>query len=448
MNYEEIGLNIRKILLPKKDIDLTKWSVVACDQYTSQPEYWSDVDKLIGDKPSTLRVTFPEVFLEDDDADDRIKEINDTMEKYLSDDILEEFEGLVLLDRKTSQVESRKGLMVALDLERYDYSVGSQSLIRATEGTIVDRLPPRVKIRENAKIELPHIMVLIDDPECTVIEPLFEKDLDEAYNFELMMNSGHLKGYKIDDKKTLDTIAKKLEALSKQELFNSKYGVDDKGVLLFAMGDGNHSLATAKNIWESKKAEATDKDAIMEDPARYALVELVNIHDEGLEFEPIHRVVFNIDPSAMIQNMEPFFAEQGSECSFELFTNEEEMNERIGELRGLEDVHVVAFISKSGYGLIKLVNPKLNLEVGNLQSFIDAYIADQEEAYVDYIHGDEVVTDLGSKDNNIGFYLPVLGKDELFKTVVLDGALPRKTFSMGEADEKRFYLEVRKITNS
>jgi len=446
MNFEEIGLNVPTILLPKKDIDLNKWSVVACDQYTSQPEYWADADKKIGDAPSSLRITFPEVFLEDDDADDRIKDINNTMEKYLADEIFEKMDGFVALDRKTSHVASRKGLMVALDLERYDYSVGSQSLIRATEGTIVDRLPPRVKIRENAKIELPHIMVLIDDPECTVIEPLFEEKLEEVYNFELMMNSGHLKGYKIEDEATIKTIADKLTALSQQDVFNSKYGVDDKGVLLFAMGDGNHSLATAKNIWESNKAAATDKEAIMEDPSRYALVELVNIHDEGLEFEPIHRVVFNIDPAAMVQNMEPFFAEQGTECSFELFTNEAEMNERISELRGLENVHVVAFISKDGYGLIKLVNPKLNLEVGNLQSFIDAYLEGQDEAYVDYIHGDDVVTDLGAKENNIGFYLPVLGKDELFKTVVLDGALPRKTFSMGEADEKRFYLECRQIT--
>lgn len=447
MNYEEIGLNVPTILLPKKGIDLKKWAVVACDQYTSQPEYWDEVDKLVGDEPSTLRITFPEVFLEDNDADERIKNINETMDKYLSEGILEGFKGFVLLDRKTSHVESRKGLMVALDLERYDYSVGSQSLIRATEGTIVDRLPPRVKIRENAKIEIPHIMVLIDDPDCTVIEPLFEKELEEVYDFELMMDSGHLKGYRIDDDATINTIAENLTKLSRQDVFNTKYGVDDKGVLLFAMGDGNHSLATAKNIWESKKAAAKDKVAIMDDPARYALVELVNIHDAGLEFEPIHRVVFNIDPSEMIQNMEPFFAEQGSECSFELFQSESEMNERVDELRGFEDVHVVSFITKDGYGLIKLVNPKLNLEVGNLQAFIDAYLEGQEEAYVDYIHGDDVVTELGSKENNIGFYLPVLGKDELFKTVVVDGALPRKTFSMGEADEKRFYLEARQITN-
>jgi hypothetical protein len=183
----------------------------------------------------------------------------------------------------------------------------------------------------------------------------------------------------------------------------------------------------------------------MEDPARYALVELVNVHDKGLEFEPIHRVVFNVDPARMIERMGPYFAEQGSECSVELFTEETELNERITELRRLDSVHVVAFISKDGYGLIKLSNPKLNLEVGNLQSFIDSYLEGEHEAYVDYIHGSDVVTDLGSKENNMGFYLPVLSKGELFKTVILDGALPRKTFSMGEADEKRFYLEARQI---
>lgn len=445
MNFENIGLHIPTLLLPKKSIDLRKWSVVACDQYSSQPEYWSAVDEIVGDEPSTLRVIFPEVFLEDDDADERIVAINTTMEHYLKAGILEEHKGMILLDRKTSQVESRKGLVVALDLERYDYGVRSQSLIRATEGTIVDRLPPRVRIRENAKIELPHIMVLIDDPECTVIEPLFEKDFEQVYDFELMMESGHLQGYKIEDEATINTIATALTELSRQEVFNNKYGVDDKGVLLFAMGDGNHSLATAKNIWEAKKAAAENVADVMEDPARYALVELVNVHDKGLEFEPIHRVVFNVDPARMIENMGPYFAEQGSECSVELFTEETELNERITELRRLDSVHVVAFISKDGYGLIKLSNPRLNLEVGNLQSFIDSYLEGEHEAYVDYIHGSDVVTDLGSKENNMGFYLPVLSKGELFKTVILDGALPRKTFSMGEADEKRFYLEARQI---
>lgn len=445
MNFENIGLNVPTLLLPQKSVDLHKWSVVACDQYSSQPEYWATVDKIVGDEPSTLRVIFPEVFLEDDDADQRIVAINATMEHYLEGGILEEHKGFILLDRKTSQVESRKGLVVALDLEHYDYGVGSQSLIRATEGTIVDRLPPRIRIRENAKIELPHIMVLIDDPERTVIEPLFDRNFEQVYDFDLMMESGHLKGYKIEDEATINTIAAGLAELSSQEVFNDKYGVVDKGVLLFAMGDGNHSLATAKNIWESKKAAATNVADVMEDPARYALVELVNVHDEGLEFEPIHRVVFNVNPARMLEDMGPYFAGQGSGCSVELFAEATELEKRITELRGHEDVHVIAFISKDGYGLIKLSNPRLNLEVGNLQSFIDTYLEGQENAYLDYIHGSDVVTELGARENNIGFYLPVLGKAELFKTVILDGALPRKTFSMGEADEKRFYLEARQI---
>jgi hypothetical protein len=441
----KVGIKVPEVLLPNTEIDPTKWAVVACDQYTSQPEYWEEAAKLIGDDASTLKVTFPEVYLEDDDADERIKDINKTMDEYLANNIFKTVEGFILLDRKTSHVPSRKGLIVALDLEEYDYSPESQSLIRATEGTIIDRLPPRVKIRENAAIELPHIMVLIDDPEKEIIEPLFEKDLEKVYDFELMMDSGHITGYKLEDKDIIEDVAEKLAKLADKENFEAKYNVKDKGVLLFAMGDGNHSLATAKKIWEEKKKSVANPAEIMDDPARYALVELVNVHDDGLQFEPIHRVVFNIDAKDMIDSMEGFFAEQGSEFSYELFSTPEELAERVEELRGYEDTHVVEFVTADSAGLIKIVKPKLNLEVGNLQAFIDKYIEDKKDAYVDYIHGDDVVYELGTKENNIGFLLPVLGKGELFKTVIIDGALPRKTFSMGEADEKRFYLEARKI---
>lgn len=445
MDKEDIGLKVPSILLPRKEVDLTKWAVVACDQYTSQPEYWEQVESQVKGCPSTLNAVFPEVYLEEDDGDKRIEQINAAMEEYLEEGVLEEqAPGFILLDRKTSHVESRKGLVVALDLEKYDYKVGSQSLIRATEGTIEDRLPPRVKIREKAKIELPHIMVLIDDPERTVIEPLFDKELDALYDFELMAGGGHLKGWRVDSEQDIAAIFDSLSALSKQEVFDEKYGVSDKGVLLFAMGDGNHSLATAKNIWEDLKSKAEDPASVMDHPARYALVELMNVHDEGLAFEPIHRVVFDVDAEDLKGKLDQFFEGEGSSVTIESFESLESTKERLAALSDVEGEHRIAFVTESEYGIVRLSNPNRNLEVGNLQAFIDSYI-EEKDSIVDYIHGEDVVVDLGSKSGNIGFFLPVIGKSALFKTVVLDGALPRKTFSMGEADEKRFYLEARRI---
>jgi len=444
MDKQDIGLNVPNILLPNQGVDLNKWAVVACDQYTSQPEYWKSVETEIDGAPSTLDAIFPEVYLEDEDGAQRIERINAAMQRYLDEGVLEDQgPGFVLLDRKTSHVASRRGLVVALDLEKYDYKVGSQSLIRATEGTIEDRLPPRVKIRENAKIELPHIMVLIDDPERSVIEPLFKRDLECVYDFELMAGGGHLKGWRVDSKSDIDSVFDGLAALSDQAVFDAKYGVEGKGVLLFAMGDGNHSLATAKNIWESLKANAEDPSEVMDHPARYALVELMNVHDEGLEFEPIHRVVFDIDSGDLKNALSRFFESEGSAVELETFQDLEATKARLAELDGGSE-QLVSYITGSEYGIIRLANPKRNLEVGNLQAFIDAYLEDKQ-AIVDYIHGEDVVIELGSKSGNIGFFLPVMGKSDLFKTVVLDGALPRKTFSMGEADEKRYYLEARCI---
>ena len=444
MDKQDIGLKVPNILLPSGGVDLNKWAVVACDQYTSQPEYWKSVEESVGDAPSTLNAIFPEVYLEDSDGDSRIERINASMRRYLDEGILEDQgAGFVLLDRKTSHVSSRKGLVVALDLERYDYKVGSQSLIRATEGTIEDRLPPRVRIRENAQIELPHIMVLIDDPDRSVIEPLFEKELKTVYDFELMAGGGHLKGWRVDSEADVASVFEGLANLSKQEAFDAKYGVSGKGVLLFAMGDGNHSLATAKNIWEDLKANAEDPAQVMDHPARFALVELMNVHDEGLAFEPIHRVVFDIDVEDLKRELARFFEDEGSSVSLESLESLEATQSRLAAL-GESGEQLISFVTNSGYGIIRLANPQRNLEVGNLQAFIDAYL-EGKSSIVDYIHGDDVVVELGSKPNNIGFFLPVMGKSDLFKTVVLDGALPRKTFSMGEADEKRYYLEARRI---
>lgn len=442
--FPDVALSAPEILLPKEGIDMAKWAVVACDQFTSQPEYWEMVDKLVGGEPSTLRLIFPEAFLEHEDVEGRIRNINRVMAEYLSKGLLvRQKPGFILVDRKTSNAESRKGLVVALDLECYDYNKGSKTLIRATEGTIVERLPPRIRIRENAPIELPHIMVLIDDPERTVIEPLFSKELEKAYDFDLMMQSGHIKGYRADSPELVRDVAAALSRLADTAAFKKKYGIDDDGVLLYAMGDGNHSLATAKAIWERLKKEAEDKETIMKHPARYALVELVNVHDQGLEFEPIHRVIFNVDAESMLDQMKAFFEDQAQGFSLVQAGSFEAMEESVQDPSG--SVQAFGFASPSGFGVVSLEKPKLNLAVGSLQSFLDDFLKKNKDAKIDYVHGSDMVSELGSKKGNIGFFLPPMSKHELFKTVIVDGALPRKTFSMGEADEKRFYLECRGI---
>lgn len=426
----DLGVQIPKVLLPNENIDLGSWTVVACDQYTSERDYWKRVEDIVAEKPSTLNIIYPEVYLEDGDSEKRINEINSTMKKYLDENVLNELENcFILVDRKTSHAESRKGLILALDLECYDYTKGSCALIRATEGTVIDRLPPRIKIRQNASIELPHIMVLIDDADKTVIEPLAQKasSLQTLYDFDLMMDGGHIKGYKVSDENDISGVANALSKLAQKDTFSPKYNIgSDKDVLLFAVGDGNHSLASAKGHWENVKSTLSAEEQ-QNHPARYALVELVNVHDDGLVFEPIHRVLFNVDADHMMNEFKAFY------CN----------TSKTAEAAAIS--HSFKYITSSGEGTVTINNPVSNLEVGTLQVFLDSYIKYHPEVKIDYIHGEDVVTKLGSQPGNMGLYLPSMNKTDLFKTVILDGALPRKTFSMGEAEEKRFYLECRKI---
>lgn len=442
MIFDKIGVQVPRILLPKEGTDMQKWSVIACDQYTSDRSYWRRLEEQTKDSLSTLNLIFPEVYLNDTDTDQRIAKINRTMEHYLADgSLVEQAPGFILVDRKTRAAESRKGLILALDLEQYDYNEGAQTLIRSTEGTILDRLPPRVKVRENAPIELPHIMVLIDDPDRTVIEPLFDEPLETLYDFDLLENGGHLSGYRIDQPELIDKVAKALEKLADPAAYRARYQVED-AVMLYAMGDGNHSFATAKTIWETLKSEAKDTDAIMDHPARYALVELVNLHDPGLEFEPIHRVLFDVDVRQLQSWMKAFYAERGTPLSFTAcsdLTEAETMAEK------MDNAHSFAAIFAGQFAVCSVANPEYTLVVASLQACLDGFLQDNPAVSVDYIHGSRPVTELGSRNDNAGFYLPAISKDEQFKTIVLDGALPSKTFSMGEADEKRYYLECRRI---
>lgn len=418
----KIPFNRGNILIPKKNIDMHKWSVVACDQYTSEPNYWEEVNNIVGNNPSTLNLTLPEIYLEEKDVEERIKKINKNMEEMLNNNIFDEYkDSMFYIERTQDDGKVREGLIGIVDLEDYSYEMGSQTLIRATEKTVIERIPPRMKVRENALLELPHIMILIDDEKKDIIESIKNKvnNNDVVYDFDLMQKGGHIKGYNLNNN-IIDEVIGKLEKLADKENFEKKYDVTNKGVLLFAMGDGNHSLATAKACYEKLK-ETMSEQEYLNHPARYALVELVNLHSEALEFEAIHRVLFDVDVKDLIDNLYKYYEinEDGNGQKFELIT---------------KDFDKTLYIS----------NPKSNIVVGSIQMFLDEYL-NNHNGKIDYIHGEDVTKELGTKDNNIGIIFDPMAKEDLFKTVILDGALPRKTFSMGHSHDKRFYLEARKI---
>jgi hypothetical protein len=441
--YDAIALGVPRILLPKPGVDLAKWAVIACDQHTSEPEYWRKVEEFVGDVPSALNLIYPEVYLGEPDADARIRRIREHMARYLEEGVFTESEGFVYVERRTGQ-GLRRGLMVCLDLECYDYRSGSSSLIRASEGTILERIPPRVKIREGAPLEIPHIMVLIDDPDDMVIGPLAagKSGLAGLYDFDLMMESGRLTGYGVKNGRLEKGVISALQALADPAAFANKYGLTPgTPVLLYAMGDGNHSLATAKTIWEKTKDQAGGLEKVMNSPLRYALVELVNLHDRALVFEPIHRVLFDIPAGrAVLKEMEVYYR---GRIQLTPRPSADEMKTAVDGQQG--SPHQIGMISPSGFGVIEVSNPESNLPVGTLQNFLDAFMKRKGAREIDYVHGAEAVIRLGQRDGCAGFYLPAMDKRELFRTVILDGALPRKTFSMGEAWEKRFYLEARQL---
>ncbi len=392
-------LNKTDILIPK-NVENEKWSVVACDQYTSEKNYWNRVAKFVGDAPSTLKLVYPEAFLEEGDA--RIEKINAEMKKYLEEGIFEELKScLVYTERTLSGGRVRKGIIGAVDLEEYDFSKGSKSRIRATEGTVAERIPPRVKIRENAPLELPHVIILINDGENDIIPNKAEGEL--IYDFSLMEQGGHLKGYKLSSDAS-DKIIEKI----------NKYASSAKDNLAFAVGDGNHSLATAKTCWENIKKGLSEEE-IKNHPARYCLAEIENIYDEALEFEPIHRVLFDVEPYEVIEELKKFYPES-------------------------KDGHKIEFVYEDKKTEVIIEKSVADLAVGAIQKFIDEF------GYsVDYIHGDDTVKELSKEKGRLGIILPKPSKGDLFESVINDGALPRKTFSMGEANEKRFYFEAKKI---
>ena len=420
--FQKLGFYPADILLPE-GCDMTKWAVVACDQFTSEPAYWAAVEELVGDAPSTLRLILPEAHLKDENVDEQIGAINESMRRYQEGGVFRCLkDSLVYIERTQSDGRVRHGLVGMVDLEQYDFTPGSGALIRATEGTVLDRIPPRARVRRNAAIELPHVMLLIDDPKRTVIEPLTAAaaHMEPLYDFELMQRGGHIRAFRVTDDQTA-AVADSLLALTDREEMEAKYGVGDAAPLLFAVGDGNHSLATAKACYEEQKKGLTEECRAL--PARYALVEVVNNHDDALQFEPIHRVVFGVDAKHLL-------AEFGK-----AYPNAYE---------GSGEGHTIGVVYDGYEGCITVPDPTMQLAVGTLQTFLDEYLP-TFGGEMDYIHGDDVTRQLGSEKGNMGFLLPAMGKEQLFKTVMADGVLPRKTFSMGHAQDKRYYIESRRI---
>ena len=450
---EELGLRIPEILLPK-NIDVSTWSVIACDQYTQDKEYWKKVEQTASGKPSTLNLILPEVYLNDSDKPERIKKIRQAMKDYLAGDVFDPpKKAFVYLERKTAFGRMRKGLVAQIDLETYEWKPFSKANIRATEATIVDRIPPRKEIRKGAQLELPHIMLLVNDKEDVLVggSGAAVKNKAPLYQGNLMSNGGSITGWALESESEIETVTKALNKIAESNT------AADGSTFLFAVGDGNHSLATAKAVWDEYKAEliaggATEKD-LAENPVRFALTEIVNIYDTGLTFEPIHRVIFNIDSKALIENLAS------------------KLNGTVSEVASQAELEKAVKASWADFGFdyldaegkqkfVLLKTQIKELAVARLQPEIDEFLKAAPAQHVcegdvckmvkpeiDYIHGTEEVLDLGKKANATGILLPPIAKDSFFETINGRGPLPRKSFSMGEADEKRFYLECRKLFN-
>lgn len=429
-------IRLPKLLMPREGIDLSKWAVIACDQYTSQPDYWNNADSIVGDVPSTLRLTLPEVYLEQPDVKERTAKIQDAMLRYQQDGTLTEYEPGMMLVERTTKSGTRRGVVLSFDLEAYDYQADSQSLIRPTEKTVVERIPPRLAVREGASLELPHIMLLIDDSDRKVIEPLFaDKDaFRKAYDTDLMLNGGHLSGWFVPEGKETAALIERLNGLADPETFNKKYGLTgEHAVLPYAVGDGNHSMATAKANWERIKQDLSEEER-QDHPARFVLAEVVNIHDDSLEIEGIHRVLFHIHPREVFQAADDFFRLHGGMAY-------------CGEPKSAPSTNVQSFpcMFHGEQVTLCIVDSPWALPVATLQNFLDDFLEKNPKSHIDYIHGADVVRELSQDARNMGFLLPDPAKEDLFRGVILDGVLPRKTFSMGEAQEKRYYMEARKI---
>ena len=418
------------ILLPREDIPLEKWGCVACDQFTSDRAYWERADAAVGSCPSTLRLILPEVFLGDKDAAQRVERIHAAMDAYSRDVLTRAVDGFVYVERTEQSGRVRQGLVGKIDLEAYSYEKGSRPAIRPSERTVTERIPPRMTVRRGAALETPHVMMLADDPGCTLIEPIgaHKSALKKLYEGELMQGGGHIAGWAVEDPALLAQIDSALNVLGSQEAFDARYPQAKGGApLTLAVGDGNHSLASAKACWEELKKTLTPEQA-ENHPARWCLAEVCDVHSPAIEIEPIHRVLFNVDCATVLLSLITWSDSNMAGCCFggskkQPFT-----------LAGPHMANVLSF-----------EDPTEPLTVGTIDDFISDYIERHPEAKVDYVHDEPAVRAL-CKQGAVAFLMPPFAKSDLFRGVVMGGVLPRKTFSMGHAEEKRYYIECRKIT--
>ena len=438
---EDFGLSVPEILLPK-NIDVSSWSVIACDQYTQDLDYWKRAENAAAGKPSTLNLILPEVYLNSPDKPARIEKIRKTMKEYLDGSVFEDPRNcMIYIERKTAFGRTRKGLIAQIDLETYEWKPFCKANIRATEATIVERIPPRMEIRRGAPLELPHFMLLVNDKEDLLVGGTGKAVKSKAplYDGNLMCNGGSITGWAVESEAEISAVT---DAVSKIADNNR---AADGSTFLFAVGDGNHSLATAKAVWDEHKAKliegGADEAVLKACSVRYALVEIVNIYDTGLTFEPIHRVIFDCDVSGLISHLA------------------EKLEGTVKEVSGAEELEAAVKASWADFGFaykadgvqkyVLLKTGIKELAVARLQPEIDEFLksagAGAAKPEIDYIHGSEETLKLGERDNAVGILLPPIAKDSFFETINGRGPLPRKSFSMGEADEKRFYLECRKL---
>ena len=416
------GFSKGDILVPNVEC-MSAWSVIACDQYTSQPQYWRDVENFVKTKPSTLNMMVPEIRFASDDLDQRICSVNRAMRTYLRRHMFYEVHDYIYSRRVLSNGKVRCGLVGVIDLEQYEFHPGSQTTVRATEGVIQSLIEPRLAIRDLTPLEVSHTMLLIDDRENTVFASL-EQELDQMqllYSFDLMMGSGSISGYLVTPEQS-ERIDRALTALATPEEMQKKYGITDKGIFVYAVGDGNNSIATAKLHYDNLKRTLSPQK-LRNHPARYTLSEIVNLHDDSFEFEPINRVLFGVDTANFLHQLSHVhrisYSPQEGQQYFDCVIGDETKRIWIG-------------------------GPSSNVVTGTVQNFIDHYIR-EFSGKVDYVHGENIVRQLAAQTDNVGILFPSIPKESLFETILIDGILPRKTFSMGTAADKRFYLECRKI---
>lgn len=419
-----------EILVPNSKANLALWAVLACDQYTSEPDYWAQVGEIVGDAPSTLHMIFPEVYLEKPGAEQRIQAVHSAMAGYASGSLFSAVNGYVYVERTLASGAVRQGLVGCVDLEDYSYRPGAAARVRPSESTVVERIPPRLAVRRGAALETPHILMLADDPEQTIIEPVAAKkqSLQPLYSQTLMLGGGTVSGWAVTSPEDIRQIGEQLQKLDDEQRFFSMYGATAQTASPFALavGDGNHSLATAKAYWE-ELSQTLSPEKKQHHPARFCLVELENIQSPAIQIEPIHRVVFGASSVSFLHHM-ALFAQQ---CGAQI----------LPEGEGQQQFIAVSSAGRHSFGLI---NPPAPLAVGTVDAFLQSFLETSPDIRVDYVHGEDSVNHLAYQ-GAIGVLLPPFQKSDIFKGVALGGVLPRKTFSMGHAAEKRYYLECRKI---